>query len=66
MDKEYYANFRDAKLISVIKVEVNEGNGSNDDPIRRVAYYIDAKTGSVLFHTTDRERKFAGGDAMLD
>lgn len=60
-----YARFRGAKCIEILKVEVNEGAGVDDDPIRRVAYYLDPKTGEVLFKRgEDRERQFAGGDMM--
>lgn len=38
MGKELFANFRHAKIIEVLKVEVNEGDGTPDDPIRRVVY----------------------------
>jgi hypothetical protein len=64
MEKEIYASFRDARIVEILKVEVNEGNGTEEDPIRRVAYYLN-KSGKVLFHTTDKEREFAGGDEML-
>ena len=63
--KEYFASFRDARLIQILKVEVNEGDGTPEDPIRRVAYYLAPDTGKVLFHTDDKERKFAGEDPMI-
>ena len=64
-EKEYYANFRDARVISVIKVEVNEGDGIVGDPVRRVVYLIDPKTGEVIASKgDDRKRQFCGGDQM--
>ena len=53
--KERYANCRGAKLIEVLAVEVNEGQGTTDDPIRRVLYLYD-KTGKLLAQTKDEER----------
>ena len=66
MEKEYYANFRDARIVQVIKVEVNEGEGTTEDPISRVVYLLDFN-GKVLVKIGphDRERKFAGGDEMM-
>ena len=60
-----YARFRDARLVELLKVETNEGAGEPDDPIRRVAYYVEPKTGKVLFKLGETiERKFAGEDQM--
>lgn len=68
MEKEKYANFRSAEIIEVIKVEVNEGEGIEGDPIRRVAYLVSKKTGKVLAKIgEDVERKFSeGGDVMVE
>lgn len=57
-----YSKFRDAKIIEVIKVEVNEGDGTTEDPIRRVAYLL-SKKGDVLAKIgEDEERLFCGND----
>ena len=62
-----YANFRDAKLIKVLKVEVNEGEGVSGDPIRRVRYFLEPETGKVLFKLgEDTDRQFAGENPMFD
>jgi len=66
MGEELFANFRDAKIVEVLKVEVNEGNGTPDDPISRVAYLV-SKQGKVLakLGLDKKERKFAGEDEMI-
>lgn len=63
MEKELYSNFRSAKIIEVIKVEVNEGEGITGDPIRRVAYLVSKTTGKVLAKIGEEvERKFSNGN----
>jgi hypothetical protein len=62
--KELYANFRDARLIQLLKVEANEGAGTQEDPIRRVVYFIEPLTGKVLWNNDDTKRLFAGEDEM--
>jgi hypothetical protein len=62
--KELYANFRDARLIQILKVEVNEGEGTQEDLIRRVVYFIEPLTGKVLWNDDDTKRLFAGEDEM--
>lgn len=65
MNKELFANFRSAKTIEVLKVEVNEGEGTSEDPVQRVAYLI-SKTGEVLAKLGEnKERKFAGENEMI-
>jgi len=65
MEKEKYANFRSSKIVEIIKVEVNEGEGTPEDPIRRVCYLLDKK-GKVLAKIGEvEERKFAGEDEMI-
>lgn len=68
MKNEKYSNFRSAEIIEVIKIEVNEGEGVEGDPIRRVAYLVSKKTGKVLAKIGEGvERKFSeGGDAMIE
>ena len=63
MNEELYANFRNAKVVKLLKIEVNEGSGTQEDPTQRVSYFLNLK-GEVLFHTDDKERKFAGTDEM--
>lgn len=63
MKKEKYANCRGAKLIEVLAVEVNEGEGTPDDPIVRVLYLYD-KSGKLLAQTKDINRLFKEGDFM--
>ena len=62
--KEYYANCRGAKLIEVVAVEVNEGNGTSDDPIKRVLYLY-SKDGRLLAQTNDIERLYKENDFMI-
>ncbi len=60
-----YANFRNAKVIEVLKIEVNEGHGTDEDPIRRVAYIVSFE-GKVLAKIgEDTEREFVGSDEMI-
>lgn len=62
---EKFANCRGAKLIEVIAVEVNEGKGNSEDPIRRVLYLY-SKEGKLLAHSKDDfERKFTEKDFMI-
>lgn len=63
MKKEKYANFRSAKIVKLLKVEANEGKGTEEDPLRRVLY-ICTLDGKVLFSDDDTERLFAGTDEM--
>jgi len=64
MEKEKYANCRGAKLIEVLAVEVNEGDGTTDDPIKRVLYLY-SKEGKLLAQTKDLDRKFKEGNFMI-
>jgi len=61
-----YSNFRNAKIIKVIKVEVNEGNGTPEDPIVRVVY-LTSLEGKLLAKIGDEgnKRVFAGEDEMI-
>ena len=61
---EKYANCRGAKLIQVVAVEVNEGEGVTDDPIRRVLYLY-STDGKLLAQTKDMERKFTENDFII-
>ena len=56
-NKKKYANCRGAKLIEVLAVEVNEGDGTTDDPIRRVLYLY-SKEGKLIAQTKDEDRMF--------
>ena len=69
MEKELFANFRyffkHAKVIEVLKIEVNEGEGSDCDPVHRVAYVV-SKSGKVLGKIGSEDgRKFTGEDEMI-
>ena len=59
-----YANCRGAKLIEVLAVEVNEGEGTPEDPIRRVLYLY-GKDGKLLAQTRDLERLYKEGDFLI-
>ena len=61
---ELYANCRGAKVIEVIAVEVNEGDGTVDDPIKRVLYLY-SKKGKLLAQTKDVERLYKENDFMI-
>ena len=56
-----YAHFRGAKLVQVIRIEVNEGSGipGEDDPIRRVVYYLTLE-GKLLWHDDTLPRRCRG------
>ena len=62
--KEKYSNCRGAKLIEVLAVEVNEGEGISEDPIQRVLY-IYSKQGKLLAQTKDEERLCKENNFML-
>ena len=66
LDGQTYSNFRDARLVQLLKVEVNEGDGTKDDPIERVCYIVDPESGNVLAKIgSSQERMFPnGGDQM--
>ena len=61
---EVYANCRGAKLIEVVAVEVNEGDGTPEDPLIRVLYLY-SKDGRLLAQTKDRERLYKERDFMI-
>lgn len=57
--KEKYSNFRGAKIVEVIRIEVNEGEGEINDPIYREVYYV-TKEGKYIGHESNNElRKYA-------
>ena len=62
--KELYANCRGAKVIEVIAVEVNEGSGTPDDPIKRVLYLY-SKNGKLLAQTSDAKRLYNENDFII-
>lgn len=65
-EKNLYANFRDARIVEVLKIEVNEGRGTPEDPIIRVGYLL-SKKGEVLAKIGEKkERLFAGKDEMIE
>ncbi len=55
--KEKYANCRGAKLVELIAVEVNEGDGTEEDPVIRVLYLYD-KMGKLIAQSKDIERLY--------
>jgi hypothetical protein len=62
-EKPLYANFRSARMVTLLKVEVNEGEGTTNDPIHRVAYLIVPKTGAVLAKIGEvKDRQFSDGN----
>lgn len=63
--KEVYSNFRNVKKIEVLKIEVNEGEDTTDDPVRRVAYICTMEGKVIAKIGEDVERKFVGSDEMI-
>lgn len=61
---ELYANCRGAKLVELLAVEVNEGDGTSDDPIRRVLYLY-TKDGKLVAQTKDKERLYKENDFII-
>lgn len=57
MSKELYSNCRGAKVIQVIIVEVNEGEGTMEDPVCRVQYLYHTN-GKFIACTDPTNRKF--------
>jgi hypothetical protein len=62
---ELYANFRHVRKIELLKVEVNEGDGTEHDPIRRVAYICTFDGKVIAKIGEDKERLFVGNDEMI-
>lgn len=62
--EKLYANCRGAKVIEVIAVEVNEGDGTLDDPMKRVLYLY-SKNGKLLAQTSDVERLYKENDFII-
>jgi len=54
--KELYARCRGAKVIQVIAVEANEGDGTEGDPIQRVLYLYDFD-GNLLAKSGDDKKR---------
>ena len=50
--KDKYANCRGAKLVELLAVEVNEGDGTTEDPIRRVLYLY-SKNSKLIAQSKD-------------
>lgn len=60
MEKIKYANFRGVRQIEIFEIEVNEGEGTESDPIYREVYYV-TKEGKIIGHESPTPlRKFAG------
>ena len=62
-EKELYANFRGAKVVEVIRLEVNEGEGITGDSVRRVVYWLELN-GTIIGHNDELDRRFRGGDDL--
>lgn len=54
---ERFSNFRNAKVVRLLKIEINEGGGTSEDPIRRVVYFC-TLDGKPLWND-DTKRMFA-------
>ena len=61
MDITKYAHFRGAKLVQVIRLEVNEGEGKREtnDPVCRVVYWL-TLDGTLIGHNDPEERMYRG------
>lgn len=62
--REKYANCRGAKLIEVLAVEVNEGDGTREDPVSRVLYLY-SKDGTLLAQSKDVDRLYKENNFMI-
>jgi hypothetical protein len=60
MTNNRYSNFRGAKVEKVLRIEVNEGDGTTGDPITRVVYWVDFE-GNIIGHNDQEDRLFRGG-----
>ena len=58
MEKKF-SNLRSVQVVRLIRVSVNEGKGTEEDPVTRVRNYFDFE-GNLLWHTEDIEREFRG------
>jgi len=66
VERKRYAHFRGARLVTLLAIEVNEGNGV-DDPIRRVGYLLHPTTGRLIATLNDdgAPREFAGDGGFM-
>ena len=64
MKDKLYANCRGAKVIQVVAVEVNEGEGTSDNVKQRVLYLY-SMDGKLLAHTDDKDRDYKEDDFMI-
>lgn len=55
--KTKYSNFRGFEKMMVYKVEINEGEGTREDPISRVTYYV-TEDGKLIGQEPNEKRKF--------
>jgi hypothetical protein len=59
--KEKYSNFRGVEKIEILKISINEGDGTPDDPIYREVFYC-TLNGKIIGKESEFPlRKFAGG-----
>ena len=56
-EQELYSNFRGVTIEQVVKVSVNEGEGTSGDPVRRVTYWY-TQDGELIGHNDTMERQF--------
>ena len=61
-EKEKYSNFRGAKKVEVLRIEVNEGGGVTGDPVYQEVYYVTLDGKFIGKETIHPLRKFAAGE----
>ena len=56
-----YARFRGASIEKVIRLEINEGGGTDEDHMTKVVYWL-TMDGKILGHNDPEDREFRGGE----
>lgn len=59
--KNKYSTYRGYKRITINEIYVNEGNGTKDDPVRRVIYWV-KDDGTIIGHNDTHEDVLLRGD----
>jgi hypothetical protein len=54
---------KDLAVVSVIRLSVLEGDGSEAKPYRHVAYWVDTRDGSLIFRDDPAERSAGKGES---